>query len=87
MSQDVLRVDGSKVTQARLALPTVGTRPVSQAAVADKAGIHWVTLSNIERGKAANITLETLGRLAEALGVDPMSLTAEDNGASDRKVA
>ncbi len=43
-------------------------RKLSQEALADKAGIHRVSLANIERG-AKTPTLDTLARLAKALRV------------------
>jgi len=43
-------------------------RKLSQQALADKAGIHRVSLANIERG-AKTPTLDTLERLAKALRV------------------
>ena len=78
MTTERLRIDGTKVQRARWDMPKENGRPISQATIAQRAGIHWVTLSNIERGKARNTTLETLGRLAEALKVDPIALIADD---------
>ncbi len=43
-------------------------RKLSQEALADKAGIHRVSLANIERGVKLP-TLDTLDRLAKALRV------------------
>ena len=43
-----------------------GRKGMSQEEVASKAGIHRVTLANIERGAKAP-TLDTLERLAKAL--------------------
>lgn len=56
-------VDGLKVAQARLALPG---QP-SQAEFARRLGIHWVTQSNIENGKA-KVSLELLERISEETG-------------------
>lgn len=78
MSTDVLKIDGLKVARARLALPHENGRHISQAKLADRAGLHWVTLSKIERGLAPNTTLDTLGRLADALGVQPIELTSDE---------
>ncbi len=67
-------------------------RKLSQEALADKAGIHRVSLANIERG-AKTPTLDTLARLAKALrvplhrllalgGEEPMAVKVrERNGA------
>lgn len=74
------RVDGLKVAKLRLALPKDGKRHVSQATLAGRAGLHWVTVSNIERGKAQNTTIDTLGRLAQALGCEIGDLLSEENG-------
>lgn len=74
MQADVLKIDGLKVARARLALPHERGRHISQAKLAERAGLHWVTVSKIERGVTQNTTLETLSRLAEALGVQPLEL-------------
>lgn len=58
-----MRPNGLRIAQARLALPD---KP-SQAEFAKRIGIHWVTQSNIENGKA-NISLELLERIAEVTG-------------------
>lgn len=51
-------------------------RKLSQEALAAKAGIHRVSLANIERG-ARQPTLDTLERLAKALGVPLVRLLTE----------
>lgn len=58
---------------------------MTQAQLAEGAGIATHTLSRIERG-AQPPTLATLGRLAEALDVHPASLLAAE-GAVDTKGA
>lgn len=83
MDTTKMRVDGLKVAKLRLALPKNGTRHVSQATLADRAGLHWVTISNIERGKAPNTTIDTLGRLAQALGCEIGDLLSDENGHAD----
>lgn len=75
-----MRIDGLKVAKRRLALPKNGNRHVSQVTLADRAGLHWVTVSNIERGKAPNTTIDTLGRLAQALGCEIGDLLSDENG-------
>lgn len=80
MNRAEARVDGLKVAKLRLALPKNGKRHVSQATLAGSAGLHWVTVSNIERGKAANTTIDTLGRLAQALGCEIGDLLSDENG-------
>ena len=78
------RIDGLKVSNARLALPLENGRHISQRAIADRAGIHVVTLSNIERGAVTNTTLETIARLASVLNVAISDLLADDNEDGDR---
>jgi transcriptional regulator with XRE-family HTH domain len=62
-------LDTRKIKRRRIALR------LSQADAAKRAGLtgrqHW---SLIEKGKAKNITLETLGAIARALQVKPRSL-------------
>jgi transcriptional regulator with XRE-family HTH domain len=48
---------------------------LSQAELAERAGLNTVTLSHIERG--ANTTVETLEKLAEALSVNVAELFDE----------
>jgi transcriptional regulator with XRE-family HTH domain len=50
-----------------------GKLGMSQETLADRAGLHRTKPSAIERGNA-NITLDTLVSLAEALGVDVVQL-------------
>lgn len=59
-------VNGLRIAKARLALLNAG-RPMTQAALAQRLGIHWVTMSNIENGKA-RVSLELLERIAEETG-------------------
>lgn len=51
---------------------------------AEKAGIHPVTWSDIERGKNANPTLDTLKRMAAALGVRLTDFLDERRGLGSR---
>jgi len=48
-------------------------RHFSQAALAERAGMHRTYLSSIERGRR-NVPLDTVCRLAWALGVDVREL-------------
>lgn len=48
---------------------------MSQEKLAEAAGLHWTFISRIERGMA-NITLDNLERLAQALEVDEPALVA-----------
>lgn len=72
------QIDGLKVARARLALAHENGRPVSQFKLAERAGIHYVTVSNIERGAARRVTLETIGKLADALGLEIADLLVAD---------
>jgi transcriptional regulator with XRE-family HTH domain len=51
--------------RARLAL--------SQEALADRCGLHRTYIGAIERGER-NLTLKTLGQIAESVGVSPLDL-------------
>lgn len=57
------RVDGLKVAQARLRLKG----SPNQREFAERLGIHWVTMSRIENGKA-NVSLDLLERIAAETG-------------------
>ncbi|MGC2168294.1 MAG: helix-turn-helix transcriptional regulator [Acidimicrobiales bacterium] len=48
---------------------------ISQMALADLVGLHFSFVSEVERGEP-NLSLSSLLRLAEALGVDPGKLVA-----------
>ena len=85
MQRTESRIDGLKVAKLRLALPKNGKRHVSQAKLAERTGLHWVTISNIERGAAQNTTLETAGRLAQALGCEIADLLADENDSQDEE--
>jgi transcriptional regulator with XRE-family HTH domain len=60
---------GKRVRETRLGLDP----PVSQEALADLAGVHRTYISHLELGKGAP-TLDTIVRVASALGVDPAEL-------------
>ncbi|HEX3980208.1 MAG TPA: helix-turn-helix transcriptional regulator [Acidimicrobiales bacterium] len=46
---------------------------ISQEALADRLGCHRTYLGGVERGER-NLTLGTLERLAEGLGIEPLDL-------------
>jgi transcriptional regulator with XRE-family HTH domain len=48
-------------------------RPLSQQALGELAGLHRTFVGHVEQG-ATNVTLRTIVRLADALGVDPAEL-------------
>lgn len=78
MSTSVTRIDGLRVAKARMALPMENGRHVSQQKLADRVGMHVVTISNIERGAVTNTTIDTLGKLAHALKVEISALLSDD---------
>lgn len=51
-------------------------RGLSQAELARRSGVSQATISRIEAGKTRGVDLDTLDRLARALGVSPRSLLA-----------
>lgn len=53
-------------------------RGLSQEALADALGIHRTYVGGLERGER-NVTLRTVERLAELLGVDAARLLAGDD--------
>ena len=50
--------------------------------LAEKAGVDIKTARNILTGRATRVDLETIGRLADALGVEPGSLWRRASGTS-----
>ena len=78
--------DGRAVLASRLK-GLRGEHRLSQATVAERAGIHRSSLSSIERGRR-NVPLDTVCRLAWALGVDVRDLLTaaeEDEGRARRR--
>lgn len=55
--------DGNRIAEARK------TKGVTQQELADRLGIHSVTMSKLERGKM-QLTTKWINRIAEALGID-----------------
>lgn len=51
-------------------------RGLTQAQLADRSGLNQATISKIERG-TANVTLDVILHIAEALGVQPFELFAQ----------
>jgi len=58
--------------RARAARARLG---VSQMALADKIGLHFTFVSEVERGER-NLSLASLLRLAEGLEIDPAELVS-----------
>jgi transcriptional regulator with XRE-family HTH domain len=67
MKQVFRKAVGQNVRAFRLRLK------LSQEALAEKAGFHWTYISGVERGRY-NISLDSLERLAKALGKKPFEL-------------
>jgi transcriptional regulator with XRE-family HTH domain len=68
------KLAGEEVTNGRAVLASQvkglrAERHLSQATLAERAGMHRTYLSSIERGRR-NVPLDTVCRLAWALGVD-----------------
>jgi transcriptional regulator with XRE-family HTH domain len=61
-------------------------RHLSQATLAERAGMHRTYLSSIERGRR-NVPLDTVCRLAWALGVDVRDLFVEASGGEEGRPA
>ncbi len=55
-------------------------RGLSQRELAKAAGLHQPRIVELEAGKRANISLDTLERLADALGVAPAALLTRKRG-------
>ena len=45
----------------------------SQEELADRCGLHRTYVGSVERGER-NVTLETIERIATAIGIDPLEL-------------
>lgn len=59
-----LRVFGERIRARRHKLE------LSQEALADRAGLHWTFVGQVERGRR-NLSLHNLLKLARALEIDP----------------
>jgi transcriptional regulator with XRE-family HTH domain len=60
------------------------SRGLSQEAFAEVLGVHRTYLGGIERGEH-NLTLKSVERLAERIGIDPASMLHADLGAPNGK--
>ena len=67
MEGDLQRIAGANIRAIRK------QRGVSQEQLADALGVHRTYMGGVERGER-NLTLRSLERLAERMGVDPVSL-------------
>lgn len=59
-------------------------RGLSQEAFADTLGVHRTYMGGVERGER-NLTLKSVERLADRLGLDPRALLAPRTDASERE--
>jgi transcriptional regulator with XRE-family HTH domain len=57
---------------------------LSQEAFADELGVHRTYMGGIERGER-NLTLKSLERMAERIGIDPLRLLGDEPSAK-RKI-
>ncbi len=71
MLADVRKIDGEKVRAAR------DKAFLSQGELAEKAGVNRNTINRIEKG-VVQVHPRTIRKVAEALVIDPASLTPED---------
>ena len=67
-------MNGIRIDPARLLLER-SRRGLSQGALADKAGLAYLTVSRIERGKSEAVQAVTAYKLAAALALDVEDLT------------
>ena len=58
-------------------------RGLSQEAFADELGVHRTYMGGIERGER-NLTLRSLERIADAVGVSPLELLRPASGRHSR---
>ena len=73
MEGELQRIAGANIRAYRIA------RGVSQEALADVLGVHRTYMGGVERGER-NLTLRSLERLAERMGVDPVTLLTPPTG-------
>jgi transcriptional regulator with XRE-family HTH domain len=70
LEQKQLGKIGQAFQTRRLALSRVdGVQAWSYSALEEKCGVSTVTLSKLERGKLTNCSLETINKIASALGM------------------
>jgi transcriptional regulator with XRE-family HTH domain len=69
--QDLRPAFGARVKALRTALE------LTQEQLAERADMHWTFISGIERG-VRNPGLNSIGRIAAALGVPPATLFSEN---------
>ena len=67
-----VKIDGEKVRAAR------ERAFLSKSELADKAGLNRNTIGRIEEVRATEVYPRTIRKIAEALSVDPTSLTPQE---------
>jgi transcriptional regulator with XRE-family HTH domain len=67
---EATKVFGERVRHRRL------ERGMTQESLAEKCGMHWSFIGQVERGQT-NISLHNLLRIAEGLDIDPGQLVRE----------
>ena len=58
---------------------------LTQAELAERAGVRRATVNRIENAKVTAIDLEVLEKLADALGVEPGFILVRSSGGTDSK--
>lgn len=67
--KDIKKALGLRVRELRT------KQEISQEELADRAGLHWTYVGGVERGEK-NVTLETMFKLSQGLGIDVTDLFA-----------
>jgi transcriptional regulator with XRE-family HTH domain len=67
-----VKIDGDKVHAAR------ERAFLSKSELADRAGLNRNTIGRIEESRATEVYPRTIRKIAEALAVDPASLSPEE---------
>ncbi len=75
MEGDLQRIVGCNLRAYRQA------RDLSQEAFADLVGVHRTYMGGLERGER-NLTLKSVERIAERLGIDALALMRQDDSRS-----
>ncbi len=75
MEGDLQRIVGRNLRAYRQA------RDMSQEAFADLVGVHRTYMGGLERGER-NLTLKSVERIAERLGIDALALMRQDESRS-----
>lgn len=73
MEGDLQRIVGCNLRAYRQA------RDLSQEAFADLVGVHRTYMGGLERGER-NLTLKSVERIAERLGIDALALMHQEEG-------